>query len=282
MHGFFDLLNNSIIPDTLPRGRNVINITVFFLSLAAAFLYVARSKRNPLPKDKISFLLISYLVLFFLSCFIPDSGSFDPSHVIILMPIIQIVQALFYSLLIIFLGKKLWVYLIIVFLLANHAYSEITTMNTALTTLKEEMDIVGISPTKHLTEYLEGKGITEIFCFDNPLLAVIDFLSELRITTWGFNVCEGDFWDHPTKISRIPDHIKVSFESVYEYQLKQMNPFYFVRSTNNEFSEKGFQVLKKLAERDNKDLILLETFTNKSKNVCLELYRVRDRVTNNF
>ncbi|MDD5156276.1 MAG: glycosyltransferase family 39 protein [Candidatus Omnitrophica bacterium] len=274
-HGLNKMLGGNNVPDAMFSRGNAFNLLFFYIALGAVLLYLFLGKKNPIAKNKVWFLLISYSALLLLSAFIPDSGAFDPSHVIILLPAIQIVQAIFLSLVIIYAARRAWAYLIIASMLLPYSYSEFVIIKNILL-FQKNGKIVSLSFTRRLVGYLEKQNIKEVFCFDNRLLASIDFLSELRIITWGFNVSENDFWGHPLYATGVPGHMKITVESVYEYQLKGMNPFYMIRNRYNDFSESGFQRLKKLIERDHKQLTLMEVFTNEVKNLYLEIYRVQD------
>lgn len=283
---FHDLLNSQISGDGMSTLKNNVNLLLFYLSFSVVLLYLLLAEKGALSKNKISFFIITYGVLLSLSCFIPEGGSCDPAHVVILLPIVQIVEALFFSLIIIYSRNiysinKLWAYLIILLMFIPHAYKEFNIMRKIGNDLKNEENVICLSLAGNLTSYLNSNNIQEVFCFDNPLLGVIDFLSDLKIISWGFNVHEGSFWPHPVYgVRNFPEGSGgVTVESVYECQLKGLNPFYMIRNKNNDFSENGFQRLKKLIERDKKQLILMKTFANdanKAEARYLELYRVEE------
>jgi len=211
----------------------------------------------------------------FLSSFIPDSGSFDPSHVIILLPIFQIIQGLSFHLIAAYINNKVLAYVIISSLFFLYVSGESQTMLKVFRELQPEDSSVGISLTSELTTYLKKENINEVLCFENRLLAVIDFLSNLKILTWGFNVNEKDYWNNPSHAFNLPDGVPLSVESVYEYQLKTIDQFYLIRNRSNSFSEDCFWRLKKLIERDNKELVFIREFKKNLPDMHLELYRVQ-------
>jgi hypothetical protein len=150
-------------------------------------------------------------------------------------------------------------------------------MKTIWNNLKSENNnVIVLSLVDNLTKYLSTNNVKEVFCFDNSLLGVIDFLSGLKVISWGFNCVEDGFWPHPYYMFRdFPIGNKVTVESVYEYQLKNLNPFYLIRNKMDRFSESGFQRLSKLIHGDKKQLIFMKAFTDKGGR-CFELYCIKE------
>ena len=269
---FSNLLHGQIAPDVMFNNLGPI---LFYLSLAAILSYLFFAKKETLPKRKISFLLIAYGILLCLSSFIPRDGSVDPLHLVILLPIIQIVEAIFISLIIIYLRKKIWVYLVILGMFLPHAYHEVGAMRKIWHDLKNEENIICTDVVNDLTNYLVNNNIQEVFCLGNRFLQTIDFTSDLKVITWGVADSEEKISTHPYLLLRaFPENCKLTIDSVYEYQLKKLKPFYLIRIKGDELLADVFQRLRKLIERDKKQLLLLKTFCNEPKTRCYELYRV--------
>ncbi|MDD5356214.1 MAG: glycosyltransferase family 39 protein, partial [Candidatus Omnitrophica bacterium] len=245
-NNFSDLLSSPIVVDSMPSTRSDLNPVLFYLSLSAIFLYLFFAKKETLPKRAISLLLIAYGILLGLSSFIPRSGGFDPSHVVILLPIVQIVEALFIGLIIFYLRKKIWAYLIILFMFIPHVYHEFNIMRRIWNDLREEKNIICIDVVNDLTSYLVSNNIQEAFCLDDRFLQNIDFISRLKVITWGFGPTEENFWQHPLYPVYNNPEGRITIESAYEYQLKEINPFYMITTKKDEFSEDAFQRLREL------------------------------------
>jgi hypothetical protein len=272
MRDFYDLLNSQIVSYPSYATGNNLGHTLFFLSLSVILFYLFFIKKETLSKRKISFLLIAYGILLCLTSFIPRGCSYDPAHLIILLPIMQIVEALFIGLIIIYLRKKAWAYLIILSLFIPHTYNEFSIMRKVWDGLRDEKDVVCSGIMNELTSYLVNNNIQEVFCLGNIFLQTIDFISSLKVITWGFNNYErSSFGDYDYG----GPEGEATIESVYEYRLNKINPFYLVRIKEDDLLKNAFQRLRKLIERDKKQLLLIKTFCNKPKTICYELYRVK-------
>ena len=272
---FSDLLHSQMTCVAGVAPINNLSPILFFLSLAAILSYLFFAKKEILPKRKISFLLMAYAILLCLSSFIPEGGGFTASHLIILLPIVQIAEAIFISLIIIYLSKKVWAYAVILFMFIPYTYNEFHITRTIWHDLKEEENIVCSGVLNELTSHLVNNNIQKIFCLSGRLLQTVDFISRLKVITWGFNNYEDDFWAPAVLGYDFPEG-RITLESVYEYQLKKINPSYLVRIKEDELLADVFQRLRNLIERDKKQLILLKTFCNRPKTICYELYRVEE------
>jgi len=273
---FNELLMNSNVADAIWLPVNRLSLPLFYFSLAAVLSYIFLRKsgaiKRSVSENKILFFLGVYSALLVLSCFIPSSGSFDSSHVVIMLPSVQLVEALFFGLLLVYLKVKFWPYVISLCLLLPHAAAEANIMRQLWLDLKFEKNIPTISVFNRLASFLEAANIREIFCLDERLVQNIDFISKLRIVTWGFGTDENSYWEHPYYPLREPaDDL---FSTVYEQRLKKLNPLYVLFDANDPNSKNMFRRLNALMAKNKVTAQLIGRFADNTGLKQFELYRI--------
>ncbi|MDD5254841.1 MAG: glycosyltransferase family 39 protein, partial [Candidatus Omnitrophica bacterium] len=132
MGNFNELLTNSNVADAITMPVNGLSLPLFYFSLSAVLLYIflrkSKAIKRSFSENKILFFLGVYSALLVLSCFIPSSGSFDSTNVTIMLPSIQLVEALFFGLLLVYLKVKFWPYAVSLCLLLPYTAAEANIM----------------------------------------------------------------------------------------------------------------------------------------------------------
>ncbi|MDD5156275.1 MAG: hypothetical protein PHF11_07340, partial [Candidatus Omnitrophica bacterium] len=116
--------------------------------------------------------------------------------------------------------------------------------------------------------------IREIFCLNEPLVQNIDFISELRVTTWGFGKHENSYWEHP--YFPLKETSEDTPGLVYA-RLKKLNSFYLVFNTGDADSKMMFSRLRALLSKNKSEMQLIGRFTGNTESRQFELYRVTRR-----
>jgi len=262
------LLTNSPVIFNFPR-INFIFPSLFYTSLLFILCCFLFFNRQILYKNKILFLLSTYLTLFLLTCLLP-SGNPHPEHLFIIFPFPQLVIALSLFSIFSFINKRKQIISLFIFLIPLlYLYWECALI------VKYTTEVIKANPLNtqlEINDYLLEQNISEVICLGGGALQVVDFLSKGKIITYGFHSDTDD-----TTYVALPYENQITLpptlDSVYEKHLKSSNKFYVLTVKNN----KQFTRLEELAKQDNKSLQLTREFKDNNGEWENKLYLAQDR-----
>lgn len=269
INDFFIILSNSNTPETLYSKINYFHVILFYISFFGVLLYTFFSKRAPISKNKLLFLISAYLILFLLTCFVPQSRSTE--HEILMFPFVQIIEGVFIFLVLVFSKKVIFAVGLILLLLCPYVYSEFYTIGRVLADVKNERGRgFNSSIIKEIASYAHNNGISKIFGMSEYLLECnVDFLTNLDV-----NVRElAEIYPYGGRLDK--DHLDDIIKSIYKAEMEGRKQIYIIIWKNGnlkEYSQKAFKAFLKIFLEKMKKISLVEKFISKADGNYFELY----------
>lgn len=253
------LLLGSLKMENIVVPGNFLNFFFFFVSFIAVSIYLFCSKKIVFLKNKIAFLFILYIVLFFLTGIIPNG--YNPENIIILMPFVEIIQALFIvGILNICKNKKylkMWVVSMLIFTMSIEMGKTCFYINM----IKNDNVEGSFSPViNEVASYLETNRIYDIINVTNYIGPNIEFLTMKRVSFGRFIYSPED----------------VDLKKLYYQRMNNKFSSYFITCSysDEKFLKKVYFVLTDLARRNKKELRLVKSFEGYN-NFSFNLYCIK-------